>query len=48
MAKRRKRSNKSAKRRSRKMPDGVLAHFLAKTIQTAKKRRITPKLYAYR
>ena len=37
--------HKAKKKRSgKKMPDHVLAHFMAKTIALAKKRGITPKL----
>ncbi len=36
--------SKKKKRSSKKMPDHVLAHFMAKTISLAKRRGITPKL----
>jgi hypothetical protein len=35
---------KKRKRKGQKMPKEVLAHFLAKSIQLAKKKGIVPKL----
>jgi hypothetical protein len=35
---------KKSRKSGKKMPEHVLAHFLARTLETAKRRGITPKL----